>query len=527
MTHENELIELLGAAEKEVQDDGILEQQRASIEKVFRDFGLQGKIIRAYSAPQVNCFDFAPGADEKLFVYKDIRANIQAKLREMAIRMLLPVPGTSECRLEVPKAQRTFVAAGDLFRSQEWRASQAILPLMLGKAIDGKNTILDLAKAPHLLIAGTTGSGKTLLLDQCLLSLMLRLTPDELKLLLIDPKVVEFQKYKDLPYLQFPVINNPEDMLCALEWLKEEMDRRYKVLADAPCRDIRALNEQKPGSMPYIVVIINELADLMLIGKGQVESLLSQLCAKSRAVGIHFIISTPRPDPQVLSNIIRVNFPARIAFKTSEKSASELILGIDDAKDLLGLGDMLFMGPGGEEIKRIQGGYADDNETARIIEHVKSICGDMKPNALPHTHCAGRNQINALHDKLAEIIREGMESQMYCLRDDIIYDISNEIADALIENWDELQWLEDSFKTKEESNDDRKLLLKAIKVVIESRHPTISNIQRQLKLGYNKASALLEAMEEYGIVAPQQGSEMRSVLVDTYGEAVSRLPRQK
>lgn len=527
MTHENELIELLGGAEKEVQDNGILEQQRASIEKVFRDFGLQGKIIRAYSAPQVNCFEFAPGAGEKLFKYETIRAKIKMALTESSgVWMLLPVPGTNKCRLEVPKAQRSFVLAGDLFRSQEWRDSQATLPLMLGKALDGENIILDLAKAPHLLIAGTTGSGKTVLLDQCLLSLMLRHNPDDLKLVLFDPMVVEFQKYKDLPYLQFPVINALEDMLCALEWLKEEMNRRYKVLAKAGCRNIGTLNEQKPGSLPYIVVIFDELADLMLIGKGQVASLLSQVCAKSRAVGIHFIISTPRPDPQVLPNIIKVNFPTRIAFKTAEKSASELILGIDDAKDLLVFGDMFFMGLGVEEIKRIQVSYADDNETARILEHVKFVCGDMKPNALPHPHCAGRNQIDALHDKLCDIVLNVLEDELDWLKDNIIDDTSNALADALIENWDELQLQKNPYQINEEANEDSKLLLKAIQIVIESRRPTISHIQRMLGIGYNKACDIMEELEEYGIVSPQQGNEMRSVLVDTYEEAVSRLPKQ-
>ena len=523
MTHEDELIELLATATKEVQDDGILEQQRASIEKVFRDFGLQGKIIRSYSAPQVNCFDFAPGAGEKLFAYKEIIANMRAELREMSVRMLLPMPGTDECRLEVPKAQRSFVLAGDLFRSQEWHDSQATLPLMLGKAIDGKNIILDLAKAPHLLIGGTTGCGKSVLLDQCLLSLMLRHSPDDLKLVLFDPMVVEFQKYKDLPYLQFPVITAPEDMLRALEWLKEEMDRRYKVLAEFPCKNIRAINEQKPGSLPYIVVIFNELADYCLeAARSQMETLLSQLCAKSRAVGMHFIISTQRPDSGVLPGILLANCPTRIAFKTAERNASQLILGTDGAQDLLGLGDMLFIGPGGDE-KRIQGGYADVNETARIIERVTSIYGDMKANALPHTHCRERNQINVIHGKLVNIVRDVLEGNLDWLKDNIIDDTCNEIADAIIENWDELQWHEDSSKTNAESNDDSKLLMKAVQIVIESRRPSTSYIQRMLEIGYNKACHLIEAMEKYGILSQPRRTGERRILVENIEEAIQLL----
>lgn len=544
MTREEELIELLD--KETIADDAIfcehplshsMQEQRNAIEKTFREFGLQGKITSVYSAPQVNCFDFVPGVGEKLFKYETIRAKIKMALTEFSdVRMLLPVPGTNTCRLEMPKAQRSLVAAGDLFRSQEWRDSQAMLPLALGKGLDGSSVIIDLTKAPHLLIAGTTGAGKSVLLDSCIHSLMLRHTPDELKFIFADPKIVEFDKYNDLPYLQFPVISEPEDLPSVLEWLNVEMDRRYKMLAETSCRNISALNEQKPGSLPYIVVIINELADFMLVARSQLEMSLSRICVKSRAVGIHVIISTTRPDSQVLTGDIKANLPTRIAFKVACQINSRTILGVDDAVELLGLGDMLFRGPGAEALTRIQGIYVNEQESARILERLKSMYSDMKPNALPHLRVMWRNRNDALRKQLFAIVFNVLEDELDWLKDDIIDDTSNALTDALIENWDELQcleenwyelqWLEDSYKTNAEANDDSNLLLKAIKIVIESRRPTISHIQRMLGIGYNKACDIMEELEEYGIISPQKDSAMRSVLVNTYKEALSRLPKQ-
>ena len=581
MTREEELIELLD--KKTVADDAALcphpstsslQEQQIAIEATFRAFGLQGHIVHAYCAPQVNCYDFAAEEGERLFTYANHRCEIQMAVKSSSnIRMVLPVPGQCVCRLEVPRERhcRPEVTAGELFRSKEWSASRFALPLMLGKGLNGENILMDLAKAPHLLMAGRTGTGKSILLDSCIISLMFRHTPDELKLILVDSKSVEFNKYNDLPYLQFPVINSIKDTLCALQWLNIEMDRRDKMLSETGCRDIKTLNRQRTCPLPYIVMMIDDFTDFtfQIEVRTQMEKILSQLCAKARSVGIHLIISTQRPNSQTLPKAIMVNFPVRIAFQVACGIDSRKILDANDATSLLGFGDMLFRGPDAEGLMRIQGGYLSDQESARILERLKSMYGDMKPNALPPMLSMERDQMEILHDMLAYSARGILEEKLEWLKYDVIDEItrvkdtsameqletnvewlfndsiideaSDAVADSIIQHWDELKAVtsdvdeepnrddvvESDLESDEGlSNDESKLLLEAVQVVIESRRPTASFIQRQLKVGYNKASALLETMERHGIVSPQRDSEMRSVLVNSYEEALSRLPKQ-
>lgn len=383
MTHEEELIELLyKETTAEDYNASDLSCQREIIERTFREFGLQGKITRAYCAPQVNCFDFEIGADEKLQSYREIEKNLQMALKETNVRIVLPKSEVGiACYMEVPTKCRMTVSAGTLFRSYEWCESKARLPLMLGKSIDNEIEILDLASAPHLLMAGCTGSCKSVLMDLCLLSLMLRHTPNEMKLILVDPKVVEFQKYEHSPYLQFPIINSPEDTLSVLNWLWGEMDRRYGQLAEAGCRNIRDFNEKEPGSMPYIVMFINEIADVTLVSKSQVESYLSRLAAMARAVGIHLVISTSRLDSITLKPTILANLPVRILFHTINSIDSKRIIGSNIAVYLLGCDDMIFT-HGGLNETRIQGGYVNDDESVRILTSLKVLYKDIKPIAL-------------------------------------------------------------------------------------------------------------------------------------------------
>lgn len=374
MTHEEELIELLyKETTAEDYNAGDLSCQREIIERTFREFGLQGKITRAYCAPQVNCFDFEIGAYEKLQSYREIEKNLQMALKETNVRIVLPENEVGiACHMEVPTKCRMTVSAGTLFRSYEWCESKAMLPLMLGKSIDNEIEIIDLASAPHLLMAGCTGSGKSVLMDLCLLSLMLRHTPNEMKLILVDPKVVEFQKYEHSPYLQFPIINSPEDTLSVLNWLCGEMDRRFGMLAEAGCRNIRGFNDKKPGSMPYIVMFINKISDVTLVSKSQVESYLSRLAAMARAVGIHLVISTSRLDSITLKPTILANLPVRILFHTINSIDSKRIIGSNIAVYLLGCGDMIFT-HGGLNETRIQGGYVNDDESVRILTRLQTL----------------------------------------------------------------------------------------------------------------------------------------------------------
>ena len=355
MTHEKELIELLDkeTTARECEKDLLPEQQKA-IENAFSCFGMRGNVVHATNAPQVNCFELTMEKGETLKSPQSIMKKIETTLGEQNIRMLLPMPGRSEFRFEIPNGKWADVAAGEVFGSEVWTKSHATLPLMLGKDVEGNTTILDLEKAPHLLIAGCTGTGKSIFMESCLCSLMFKHTPDELKLILVDPKVVEFTRYENIPYLQFPVINSSKDVLMALQWLIVEIRRRFELLSEAGARNIKALNELHPGALPYIVMIIDELADFMLESRSQMESLLSRICAMSRAVGIHIIISTQRPSPNVLTETLKNNFPMRIAFRMASRIDSRLLIDSCDAAFLVGRGDMLFRGPCGEALRRIQ-----------------------------------------------------------------------------------------------------------------------------------------------------------------------------
>lgn len=435
---------------------------------------------------------------------------------------------------EVPNGHFNIVTANELFHSTEWHETQATLPMMLGKSIGGDIKLLDLAKAPHLLIAGTTGAGKSVQMDLFLCSLMFRYMPNELKLILADPKVVELDKYKKLPYLQLPVINTTEEMLNTLQWLTMEMERRYELLSKAGCRSITELNAQRPGSLPYIVTFINELSDFMAEAKNKMELLLSRLCSKSRAVGIHLVISTQRPDTKVVTECIKTSFPARIAFRTASHIDSKTILDTRGAECLLGWGDMLFRASGGDELVRIQGGLLTKSETARIIECLIMMYGDMKPEPLSHLQGKNPYQATILHDQLANIVHNTLEEELACLKKDVIDDLAVNIADAVIKYLDESRASEADEETQETaegsttineklSSDERKMLLEAVKIVIESKRPSISYIQRRLRIGYNKATMLMETMEIYGIVSTPV-NDSRRILVNSIEEAKTRLP---
>ena len=520
MTHEEELIELLDkeTTTRESNTGDLLEQQKV-IEKTFSQYGVMCKIMNAGVGPQVNCFEFAIediASREHLIAFQaDICDEIKRTLgKKDNIRLLPPMPNLVGCSLEIPNGNQPEVTAGELFRSKEWRNWRAILPLMLGKGWAGEIRGFDLARAPHLLMAGSTGSGKSVFIDSCLCSLMFKHTPDELKLILVDPKAVEFTRYENIPYLQFPVINSSKDVLMALQWLMMEMERRFVLLSEAGVRDIQALNEFLPETLPYIVMIIDELSDFMRESRSQMESLLSRICARSRAAGIHVILSTQRPSPDVLTVMLKTNFPTRIAFHMASCIDSRTFIGSDDAAFLVGCGDMLFRGPCGEALSRIQCPIVKPEESARIVERLQAMYKGMKSNALTPMRCKGRNQTYVLRDNLCDIARDVLEDKLDWLKEDAIDEACEEIADSIIEHWDELK------KVDEEA-----MLLKAIQIVIETKRTSISYIQRNLRIGYNSACVLMEAMERYGIVSPLPANGNRSILVDSYEEAICHLQK--
>ena len=531
MPHEDELIELL---DKETIDIN-LEKQRKAIEAAFRKYDLKGKIVRAFRSPQVNCFDFIVGDGECPNGYRRLLDDLGKVLDDNKIRMQLPIPGSYLCRLEIPSGVLEVVLAGELFRSSLWLELMATLPLMLGKSLEGEIAIMDLAKAPNLLVAGTTGSGKSILMYECILSLLFRHTPDELKLILVDPKYVEFARYKDLPYLQFPVITSLEDTLEALQWLQAEMNRRYEVMRETGCKDIQELNDRKPGTLPYIVMFIDELADFMLESRNQMEHSLSLVCAKGRAAGIHLVIGTARPDSCVLTECVKINFPERIAFQMPDPATSTAFLdGSSDAASLLGRGDMLCRcrsltlgddtgrrNSPGEGLTRLQGGYLKTEEATRIIEQLKNMYNTRQPETPPALDDKAYAKLET-RDKLFTMIYDILLESIN-FDDDTLGIAAEEIADAIAGHLDEL-WIDSG---KHSLNEEQKLLLRAVQAILDGGRPTISNLQRRLGIGYNKASAVIEALEACGILSPPPECGLRQVLVKNIVEAWKRIQERR
>ncbi len=366
--------------------------------------------------------------------------------------------------------------------SRAWKSSKADIPLVLGRNISGKCVILDLAKAPHLLIAGATGSGKSVCINALITSLLYRFTPDDLRLILVDPKVVEFSCYARLPHLVVPVITESKKVPLALRWVINEMKQRYDLFAKAGARNITAFNarpkskapvmdddgEPIPEKVPYIVLVIDELADIMMTAKSEVEESLARIAQLSRATGIHTIIATQRPSVNVITGIIKANYPTRIAFQVTSQVDSRTILDGKGAEALLGRGDMLFRPPGASKLERNQSALVQDDEIDKVVNFVAD---QAEPDFLEDVFKAGGSETG-------DVAGAG-----------------EEISDA-----------------------DEELIQRAIEVIKRDRRATTSYVQRSLRIGYNRSAMIMEILEQRGIVGPQVGSAPREILIDTGAE---------
>jgi S-DNA-T family DNA segregation ATPase FtsK/SpoIIIE len=403
-------------------------------------------------------------------------------LKAHSIRVQAPIPGKGVVGIEVPNAESKIVYLRQLLEGDRWRRSNIRLPLALGKDVGGSDIVADLARMPHLLIAGATGSGKTVCMNSILTGLLMSRTPDELKLLLVDPKIVEFASYNHLPHLVIPVVTDPKKVALALRWAIEEMERRYKLFARANVRNIDSYNSRvvvtqedlfddspkpdsssdMPARVPYVVVVIDELADLMLAAGAEIENSIARLAQLSRAVGIHMIIATQRPSVNVITGTIKANFPARIAFQVAQKVDSRTILDTGGAETLLGRGDMLFLPPSTGRLVRGQGALVKDHEINTIVDFIKQ---QAEPVYEP--------QIQQQMEKPAAQI---------------------------------------------EGDQDDELLPQAVDIIRETRRASTSSLQRRLRIGYNRAGRLMDILEEKGIVGPPRGSDPREILIDLDGD---------
>jgi S-DNA-T family DNA segregation ATPase FtsK/SpoIIIE len=400
--------------------------------------------------------------------------NIAYSLAAKKVRVIAPIPGKQAIGVEVPNKKRNKVLLGDLLNTKGFNESKARLPIVLGKDISGKTIIADLQSMPHLLIAGTTGSGKSVCLNSILCSLLYQMRPEELRLILVDPKHVEMNAYSEIPHLLAPVVTEAKKAAMALNWAVDEMEKRYKILKEAGCKDIKGYNEKIDENnendialkhrLHYIVIIIDELADLMLIARKEIENAVTRLAAKARAAGIHLIFATQSPRADIITGIIKANFQPRIAFTVATKMESRIVLDGPGAEKLLGQGDMLFYQPGfvdaGAAV-RLQGAFVSDKEVEKVTDYLRSTCDT---------------------DYVDEIyIEEESES----------------VLEALSES-------------------DEPVYHEAVQIVVDEQKASASYLQRRLQIGYNRAARMIEYMESEGIVGPAQGSKPREVLIDVY-----------
>ncbi|UCB57074.1 MAG: DNA translocase FtsK 4TM domain-containing protein [Candidatus Omnitrophota bacterium] len=470
--------------ERQIKDD--LQASSHILEATLRDFNVETRVTQVSPGPVITRYELEPAPGVKIHRIVELSDDIALAMKASSVRIVAPIPGKSRVGVEVPNSKSAIVYLREILESAEFQQASSKLTLCLGKDISGQPLVADLADMPHLLIAGTTGSGKTVCMNSIITSLIFNASPDEIKFLMVDPKMVELAMFNGLPHLLCPVLTNPKKVSSALAWVVSEMEERYKLLAKIGARNIDLYNEKIANAkstekgkerkeevsadfaddfadsavtrMPYIVVIIDELADLMVVAQQQVEGAITRLAQLSRAVGIHLILATQRPSVDVVTGVIKANFPARISFRVASRVDSRTVLDMNGADKLLGKGDLLFLKPGQHKPVRAQGSLIFDSELERIVNFIKA----QKP-------------------------------PLY----------NQELMDA--------QEKKSSFSRKMEKDD---LFDEAVKVILQTKQASVSMLQRRLGLGYTRAARLIDMMEEEGVVGPYRGSKPREILID-------------
>ncbi len=476
-------------ASKKKMSSEALEAMARQVELKLKDFGIEAEVVAVYPGPVITRFELQPAPGVKGSQISNLAKDLARSLSVISVRVVDVIPGKSVIGLEIPNENREIVRLVEILRSKEYEQSNSPLTLALGKDIGGHPVVADLARMPHLLVAGTTGSGKSVAINAMVLSLLYNAMPSQVRLIMIDPKMLELSVYDDIPHLLTPVVTDMKEAATALRWCVAEMERRYKLMAALGVRNIGGFNrkirqaqadkqvivdplfqaqqegEQAPPlePLPFIVVIVDELADMMMVVGKKVEEYIARLAQKARAAGIHLILATQRPSVDVLTGLIKANIPTRIAFQVSSKVDSRTIIDQMGAETLLGHGDMLYVPPGSGVPVRVHGAFVDDHEVHNVVADLKKRAKpDYDPDIL-----AG----DSLPGDVPGLEAEGGDSEA-----DPLYD-------------------------------------EAVNIVIETRRASISSVQRRLKIGYNRAARMIEAMEEAGVVSPPQSNGQREVLV--------------
>jgi S-DNA-T family DNA segregation ATPase FtsK/SpoIIIE len=454
-------------------DDENLRMLSRLLEKKLEDFNVNGNVVAVSPGPVITTFEYAPAPGVKINKIVTLADDLALTLRATSVRIVAPIPGKAAIGIEIPNQERETVRFREVVVSPAYEKSRSKLTICLGKDIIGNPVVAELEKMPHLLIAGATGAGKSVALNTMICSFLYKATPDDAKLIMVDPKRIELTMYDGIPHLITPVVTDVKKATNALFWAVREMERRYELLSEKRVRNINQYNqkiakdrkgsdkkEDAPEHLPYIVIIIDELADLMMVASRDVEVALTRLAQMARAAGIHLILATQRPSVDVLTGIIKANFPTRLSFQVSSKTDSRTILDTNGAETLLGRGDMLFMPPGAGKLQRIHGAYISESELNQITEFLKAQ-GEPKYN---------------------EAVTEAVPTAT---------------GDA-----------------EETEYDDR--YDDAVALVTQNGQASISMVQRHLRIGYNRAARIIECMEREGIVGPADGAKPREVLVRNY-----------
>jgi S-DNA-T family DNA segregation ATPase FtsK/SpoIIIE len=452
-------------------DDKNLRMQSQLLEKKLEDFGVHGKVVAVSPGPVITTYEYEPAPGVKINKIVNLSDDLSLALRAISIRIVAPIPGKAVVGIEVPNANREKVPFKEIVASSAFDKSKSKLTLCLGKDIVGNPVVAALDKMPHLLIAGATGTGKSVALNAMICSLLYKATPDDVKLIMVDPKRIELSSYDGIPHLITPVVIDAKKATNALFWAVREMERRYELLSKMNTRNIgqynkkiettdKADDDNELKKLPYLVIVIDELADLMMLASRDVEVTLTRLAQMARAAGIHLILATQRPSVDVLTGIIKANFPTRLTFQVSSKTDSRTIIDTNGAESLLGSGDMLFLPPGTAKLQRIHGAYISESELVQITKFLRA---QAKP------------------------------------------DYDDEVTEAAAV---------DAGNDEEQEYDER--YDDAIALVTKTGQASISMIQRHLRVGYNRAARMIEVMEKEGVVGPSDGVKPREVLVTSY-----------
>lgn len=464
-----ELLKLNSNTRLNSSDKKELIENANKLEEILSNFGVDAKVTQVTKGPSVTRFELQPSPGVKVSKIVNLSDDIALGLAASGIRIEAPIPGKAAVGIEVPNGKQTPVFLREVLENNEFIESNKKLAFALGKDISGKCVVGDLSKMPHTLIAGATGSGKSVCINSLIISLLYKYSPDEVKLLMVDPKVVELNVYNGIPHLLIPVVTDPKKAAAALNWAVNEMTNRYKLFADAGVRNMESYNDLFDKGiiekkLPYIVIIVDELADLMMVCPNDVEDYIGRLAQMARAAGMHLVIATQRPSVDVITGVIKANIPSRISFAVSSQIDSRTILDGSGAEKLLGKGDMLYYPVGESKPLRVQGCFISEEEVEQVISFIKSEQGDIN------------------------------------YEEDIIDHINN-TADG-------------KSSVAGENNDDvDELLNEAINAVVEYEQASTSFIQRKLRVGFNRASRIMDQLEERGVISEKDGSRPRQVLI--------------